>query len=310
MKAALASTTPETFAVPPGIQQVTVDAVSGKLPTDVTPTTVTETFASYAVPTTYDNVHVKVAFDSTTGQPATSTTPPANITYHVYNVLHSEMTNNPNWENPVIAWALANGYSYPPDQAITVSPNNNGQGGPSITILNPTDGTNITQTPFTVTVNATSNNLISKIDLIIDGEFYQSLTQQPFTFTVTKALTDGSHTIAAHAVDSSGASSDTSISITFSATAPLSLTQPSSDTLLQFPVALTAASDNLFDNVNFYYQNSSGVTKLIGAASNTDHTGQYHYTFNWNTPPTSGSYKLFAQSSNGYTSAKITVSVP
>jgi len=73
---------------------------------------------------------------------------------------------------------------------------------------------------------------------------------------------------------------------------------------------LTAASNNLFDGVSFYYQNSQGQTKLIGPAQNTDHTDLYHYSLSWQTPPPSGSYKLYAQSANGYTSKKIQVTVP
>jgi membrane carboxypeptidase/penicillin-binding protein PbpC len=310
MLQALATSTPETFTVPPGIQQVAVDAVSGKLPTDATPQTVTETFANYSVPTTYDNVHIKVPYDATTGQPATSLTAPANITYKYYKVLHSEMPNNPNWENPVITWALANGYTYPPDEAtITPVTTNNGQ-GPTVNILTPTDGATITQTPFTVTVSASSNNSIARVDLSIDGEFYQSITQAPFVFTVNKSLADGPYTIAAHAVDATGATSDTSVSINLSLSAPLTLTQPQDQSSLQFPVTLTAASDSLFQNVNFYYQTGAGQTKLIGPAQNTDHTDQYHYSLIWQTAPASGSYKLYAQSANGYVSKKIMVTIP
>ncbi len=309
MQQALATSTPETFTVPPGITQVTVDSVSGLLPTDATPQTKTETFASYSVPTAYDDVHIKVPFDSTTGQPATSLTPPQNITYKFYKVLHSEMPNNPNWENPVVAWALANGYSYPPNEATTTPITSNGQ-GPTVNILDPADGETITQMPFPVTVSAVSSNPIARVDLSIDGEFYQSLSAAPFVFTINKNLTDGPYTIAAHAVDSTGATSDTSVSINLSVAAPLTLTQPADQSVLQFPAVITAASNNLFDSVSFYYQNSQGQTKLIGPAQNTDHTDQYHYTISWQTPLPSGSYKLYAQSSNGYTSRKISVTVP
>jgi hypothetical protein len=219
------------------------------------------------------------------------------------------MPNNPNWENPVVAWALANGYSYPPNEVTTTPITNNGQ-EPTVNILDPADGKTITQIPFLVTVNTSSSNQIARVDLSINGEFYQSLTSAPFVFSVNKTLTDGPYTIAAHAVDSAGATSDTSVSITLSVAAPLTLTQPLDQSLLQFPVNLIAASNNLFDSVNFYYQNSKGQTKLIGAAQNTDHTDQYHYTFTWDVSPPSGSYKIYAQSSNGYTSRKISVTIP
>ena len=286
MVQALATSSPETFTVPPGIQQVTVDSVSGLLPTDATPTTKVETFASYSVPTTYDNVHQKVAFDSSTGLPATSLTPPADISYKIYTVFHSEMPNNPNWEKPVVAWALANGYTYPPGGAqVQPTGTSNGQ-APTVTILDPPDGQTISQSPFTVTVNAVGSNSIARIDLSIDGQFYQSLTSEPFVFNVTKTLDDGPHVLAAHAVDSQGLTADTSANIIVDLTSPLTMTQPPDQSLLQFPVTLTASSNKLFSTVNFYYLNSQGSGALIGPATNTDHPeDQYNYTLTWQTSP-------------------------
>ncbi len=311
MVGALATSTPETFTVPPGVQQVTVDAVSGKLPTDATPSTKTETFASYSAPTDYDNVHVKAAFDTTTGQPATSLTSPSNISYKVYTVLHSERPDNPNWENPVVAWALAHGYSYPPGGATTTAPSiNNGQ-APTVNILDPSDGETITQTPVQVTVNAFSSSPIARLDLSLDGQFYQSLTVQPFVFTITKALNDGPHILAVHAVDSSGATADTSSNIILDVASPLTLVQPSGQSLLQFPVSLTAASNKLYNTVNFYYQDGSGNSTLIGPASNANHVQDaYNYTLSWQNPPPSGNYKIYAKTGEGITSTKVQVTIP
>jgi membrane carboxypeptidase/penicillin-binding protein PbpC len=311
MQQALAGAPAEAFAVPTGIQQVTVDAVSGKLPTDATPTTKTETFASFSAPTTYDTVHVKVGFDNTTQMPATNLTPPANITYKTYTVLHSEMPNNPNWENPVVAWALQNGYTYPPgDAQIATSSQNSGQ-GPTITILDPADGQTITQTPFQVTINAVSANTIARIDLSIDGQFYESLNSQPFIFIVNKTLNDGPHVLAAHVVDSAGQTADTSADIIVDLTSPLMLTQPPDQSLLQFPTILSASSDKLYSGVSFYFTDTNGVTTLIGPASNIDHTGtQYNYTTTWQNAPAAGSYRIYAKTNEGITTKKILVSVP
>ena len=311
MQQALAGTPAEAFTIPQGIEQVTVDSVSGKLPTDATPTTKTETFASYSAPTDYDNVHVKVGFDGTTGQLATNLTPPGNITYKVYTVLHSEMPNNPNWENPVVAWALQNGYTYPPGGAqISPPAQNNGQ-GPTVTILDPPDGQTITQTTFQVTVNAVSGNTIARIDLSIDGQFYQSLSSQPFIFTVNKTLNDGPHVLAAHVVDAGDQTADTSANIIIDLASPLTLTQPADQSLLQFPTALTASSNKLYSGVNFYFENPNGAATLIGPASNVDHTGaEYNYTITWQNSPASGAYKIYAKTNEGVTTKKIMVSVP
>lgn len=309
MAQALAGTPAETFTVPAGIQHVTVDEVSGKLPTNATPTTKTEVFADYAVPTAYDDVHINVATDASTGLPATNLTPPGQIVYKLYTVLHSEKKDNPNWENPVIEWAQAHGYQYPPSDAISLLPTNNGQ-APSVNILEPQDGAAISQIPFTVTMSAVSSAPIVRLDLSIDGDFYQSITAQPFVFNVSKTLSNGSHVLAVHAVDSLGASADTSSSVVVGLNTPLSLTQPTDQSLLQFPVGLVAESDNLYNSVNFYYENDKNQTKLINAATNIDHLGKYHYSLTWTDSPPSGSYKIFAQTDSGIVSKKVNVTVP
>ncbi|MBI5530761.1 MAG: PBP1A family penicillin-binding protein [Candidatus Doudnabacteria bacterium] len=310
MAEALKGTPAENFTVPNGIQKVVVDEVSGKLPTEATPNTKTEVFADYSVPTDYDNVHIKVAVDSQTGLPADSNTPPERISYKVYSVLHSEMRDNPNWENPVVEWALAHGYSYPPNDAQIIQPGGSGQ-ALSVNISEPSDGAVISKLPFQVIVNPISSQNINRVELSINGELFQNLTQQPFLFNITKSLSDGSYTIAAKAFDSAGASADTSINITVAANTPLTLTEPQDQNLLSFPVNLSAESPNRYDTVNFYYQNDKGQAKLIGTATNTDHTGDtYRYTFKWITPPPAGSYKVYAQAGSNVITKKVRVSVP
>lgn len=310
MQQALAGTPAESFAVPSGIQKVVVDEMSGKLPTDATPNTKTETFADYAVPTTYDDVHVKIGLDSATGQPATSLTPPGQIVYKIYNVLHSEKPDNPNWENPVVAWALANGYSYPDQSGQNLPPATSPGQAPSVSILDPADGASLSQTPFQVTVSVVSSSPVVRVDLSLNGELYQSLASQPFVFTINKALSDGSYTLAAHAVDATGQSADTSSGFVFAPASPLSLIEPADQSLLQFPINLTAESDNLYNLVNFYYQDAKSQIKLIGSANNIDHTGKYHYSLLWKNKPASGQYKLFAQTTGGVGSRKVSVTVP
>lgn len=312
MVQALASSTPEDFPIPTGIQQVTVDEVSGLLPTDATPQTKTETFASYSVPTQYDNVHQKVAIDSQTGQPATNLTPPSQISYQAYTVFHSEKPNDPNWEGPVEAWATANGYAYPPSTALINQPTPNPAGtGPEVTILQPNDGSVISQLPFQVSISVLSGSAIARVDLYIDGQFIQSLSSSPYVFNVSKQLPDGPHAIAVKAVDSGGAVSDTSAQVNYALATPLTLTSPDSQSTLNFPVTLTAASANLYNQVTFYYEDGSGSAKTIGSASNTSRFGdQYQYSLVWNSQLPGGTYRIYAQTDGGLTTPKIKVTAP
>jgi|SRR5579872_708295 len=225
MQQALAGTTPEAFDVPDGIQNVTVDAVSGLLPTQYTPSTKTEIFANYAVPTTYDNVHLPV----TTTDPATGTV----ISNGVCTTLHSEMPNNPNWEGPVIAYDMAHGYCSGGTAAASGgspnSSNNNSNGNgttasngnttvasanpPKLSITFPVDGSTIV-TPFVLNAQAQADNglSITKIDLLIDGTQIQTATNAPWNFNVP-LLPPGTHVFALHAVDSQGRTADTSIKL-------------------------------------------------------------------------------------------------
>lgn len=309
MQKALEGTPAEAFPVPNGIQKITVDEVSGKLPTNVTPSTKVETFTSYNAPTDSDNVHISVAMDSSTGQPATNLTPPSLITYKTYSVLHSERRDNPDWENPVVDWAISHGYSYPPSDVITSQPGTGGQ-NISVNILEPQEGTTISKTPFAVNVGANSSFSINRVDISIDGEFYQSLNNQPYIFNVSKNLTEGQHIIAVHAVDANGGTADTSTSIIYEATTPLSLIQPLDKSLIQTPLSIVAESDNLYTTVNFYSINNKGLVKLLGPSDNVDHIGKYRYYFNWKTSPAPGTYQIYAQTNSGILTHKINVTIP
>ncbi len=311
MANALKGTPAEDFSAPSGIQKIVVDEISGKLPTDATPSTKTETFADYSVPTTYDNVHIKVATDSLTGLPADSTTPQERIIYKVYTVLHSEKRDNSNWENPVVAWALAHGYTYPPNDAQILPPTGGGAQNLSVNILEPADGSTISQLPFSITANVVSANPIVKVELYLNGELYKNSTAQPYTFIVDRTLSDGSYTLALKAVDVNGNIADTSATVTVMTHTPLTLSEPLDQSMLVFPVTLTAESGNQYPTLSFYFQNSKGQNTLIGNAANVDHVGNtYRYTYKWLTAPESGSYKLFVQANSSVVSKKIRVTIP
>lgn len=214
MKRALKDKPVEQFERPDGIKEVAVDEVSGKLPTGFTPSTKTEIFASYSVPTDHDNVHVGVSLDRNTGMPATPFTPPDQIVEQAYLVFHSEKPNDPNWETPVYNWAIKNGYGYPSQINSTSTPQNSGF-APSVSINEPADNSTVSSLPLRITVAATGNDPIARIDLSVDGQFVKSLNSYPFTFELSQNYGKGTHIIAARATDVAGNSADTSIRVNF-----------------------------------------------------------------------------------------------
>lgn len=301
MREALKDTPVEQFERPSSIKTVTVDAVSGKLPTQYTPETRSDVFADYAVPTDYDDVHVPVEVDSLTGLPADNSTPPDRITTEIYKVLHSEKPNNPSWENPVIAWALQNGYKYPPGSGIE-NPASDGR----ISITSPDNNEVITDTPVTVNLNVKGDN-ITRVDVSVDGSFVESVEESPWRVRLTKEYSDGTHTITAKVLYSDGTTSTDSVTVTYALNGGLELSIDGNGD--NFPLELEAESEARYDTVTFYYQqgNKSG-TIGEGDASRTGRT--YVYSIIWSSPPPSGKYSIYAKSDSGVQSNSVTITIP
>ncbi len=301
MKEALAGTPVEEFKRPDGIREVTVDSLSGKLPTQFSPETKTEVFADYAVPNQRDDVHVEVRIDGLTGQPATNDTPQDRIVTEVYTVLHSERPNNPAWEDPVIAWALAHGYKYPPGSGI-----NNPDIGGEVNITAPADNATITDLPLRITASGASG--IEEIEFSVDGDKVRTLDESPFTFTLNTKFNDGNHTITARARFSDGHTATDSITVRYALEGGLQMTEPSNGDTVSSPIDLSAESPVKYNNVTFYYQSGNGNSQAIATVSGTQSSGNYTYKTIWDDPPT-GSYRVFARSNDGTSSSKVQIDI-
>lgn len=300
MKEALKDTPVEQFERPNGIKEVTVDAISGKLPTEYTPATRTDIFADYAVPTDYDDVHVPVKIDSQTGLPATDLTPPDRITTEIYKVLHSEKPKNPSWENPVIAWALANGYKYPPGSGIT-NPASDGK----INITSPSDNETITDTPVTVSVAVQGENIV-RVDVSVDGKFVESAESAPWRVRLTEEYPNGTHTITAKIVYQDGSTGTDSVTVTYALGAEPSLEMSVSESggIQQ----LRAESDGRFNSVIFYYRQGSRSVR-IGEADRSNTSDTYLYDYSWEDVPP-GTYEVYAENEDDVRSNTVKVIVP
>lgn len=305
MKEALADTPVEQFNEPDGIKHINVDSVSGLLPNQYTPSTKSEVFADYAVPTKYDNVHVPVEIDTMTGLPATDDTPSDRRTTEVYTVLHSEKPQNSAWEQPVIAWALANGFKYPPGSGITNSNNQSDK----IQFSSPKDKSIITKLPFDLTVAIAGE--VDKVDISLDGNNVGSIdnVEGSFSTTINKKLPDGNHNLTVKVSFKNGSTATSSITVRYAMeSGGLVLASPGDGESIALPWLLEAESDEDLGNVNFYYV-AGGETKNIGRADRDKNGGSYRYLLNWDDNLTPGSYKVFARDSDGNSSNKVTVTI-
>ena len=187
MRAALANKGDESFPEPPGITRVTVDSLSGKLPTDATPETKTEVFSSWGVPKEKDNLHVKVKVVSL----APDKLPPANFPPElteekIFTVLHSERPDYGPWENPVIAWAKANGFNNVPTETY---------GGPlealpELLISLPNDGAQV-EGEFTAVAAVKDPAAVKEISFFYDGVLQGQVSASPFQAAIKPPSQDG-----------------------------------------------------------------------------------------------------------------------
>ncbi len=210
------------FTKPDDITTFTVDKLSGKIPTDQTPTTdgsrITDIFAPWQIPKDFDDVHQLVKIDKVSGKLATSLTPAEDIVDQFYFNVHSEEPDKPNWENPVQAWALANGGgSTPPTATDDVHTDTN---KPTISITAPANNSTITG-PFTITTSVGGPQAITKVEFFINNVSVGTATQAPWQLDYdASSLPSGSEIIETTVTNSLGLTSSTQITVTKGDAAP------------------------------------------------------------------------------------------
>ncbi len=208
MREALKDAPAEQFIEPEGIQHIVVDSISGKLPTEYTPSTKTEVFSKHALPTEFDDVHVAVKVNKYNGKLANELTPEDAIETRIVTVIRSEMPDNPNWENPVRFFAQASGYFYPEPDDGTSTPS---EENPIITFVTPIYNQEINSLPFSVQVNVEGASPES-VELKLNGTTVGKRSSAPYSFTINQA-SEGWQTLTATASFSNGDQVQNSIRI-------------------------------------------------------------------------------------------------
>ena len=167
----------DQFVAPAGIQTVTVEKYSSKLPTAYSKETTTDIFASWQLPTKPDDVNVVVRVCKSNGLVAPDGTPDSLVDTKIFSNVHSERPDNSAWEGPVHAWAVAAGL-YNPQPAGTCDI------GPSIvvSINSPTaDQTVSGSTALTASTLAPADT--QKVEFFIDDVSVGSDSSSPYSVT-------------------------------------------------------------------------------------------------------------------------------
>jgi subtilisin family serine protease len=131
---------------------------------------------------------------------------------------------------------------------------------PTVTITNPADGSDVSGI-ITVSVDANDDTQVDKVELLLDGVFYQEDVSDPYSFTIdTDTLSSDTHTIEAISYDSSNNSANDQISVIVSHPIPdtipptVTITNPAdgSDVSGLFSVDVVAFDDVQVQYVELY----------------------------------------------------------
>ncbi len=212
MTKALAGTPNEAFAQPTGIQSLTVEKYSSKLPDQYSSETTTDIFATWQVPKDTEDTYKKVTVCKGTNLVAPENTDSALTEIKVFADLHSEQPNNPNWENPVRAWATQNNLAVnvPTDKCNPASL------APTISITNPSNNSTVSGTTA-ITVSTTSPSGTQKVSYSLDDVSIGESASSPYSLTFDfSSIADGKHTLSAQITDSNGMTAKSTVSIIIS----------------------------------------------------------------------------------------------
>lgn len=202
MKAALASTTPEQFPIPPGN-----DAAKPTL-------------------RGHDG-GIKLLINKLNGRIATSSTPDALIETRVYlpphDILHYVTKDDPRgplpanptddaqylqWENALQAWVArqnATGTPVSLTEPPTEYDNGSSELAPTVEIIAPASGASLETRQLDIIVRATAPRGVTQVTYVIDGATIGSAAEFPFDFSYyATTLAPGAHSLKAIATDDQG----------------------------------------------------------------------------------------------------------
>jgi 1A family penicillin-binding protein len=276
MQSILNDTSIEQFTRPNGIEDITVDKLSNKKPTDNSPETITDIFAAWQAPTEFDDIHVKVKICKICedGKLATDLCPPDQIEERTYTNLHSEMPDNPNWEGPVFAWAENAGIhiSNPPTETCDLENKK-----PSINITSPTSDQSVSGV-FSVIADAQSVFGVKQVEFQIDGVSIGTKDSSPYSITYNaNNLSSGAHQISATVLDNASLTSKNTITINVikDTTPPANITNVSIASIAGGAnITWKNPADTDLSKVRFYLSTISGSlgTKYVNESIATPNT--------------------------------------
>lgn len=298
---ALANVPNEEFTRPSGIQDVTVEKYSNKLPSQYSKETATDIFAEWQVPKDQDDLHKVYKVCKGTNKLAPDNIDDSLVEQKVLTNLHSEMPNNPSWEGPVRAWAAANGMTanVPTEtcEAIQSSP-------PILSITSPVSSTVFGATTISAAVDSSTS--IDKVEFFLDDVLIGTVTKSPYSIAYDFSNTSiGSHKLSVLATDKNGLDARADMAIKIESALPkISSSAPKISSSLPLTYTLSWTTDRPTTG-DVIFHTSGGANQTVSSnvnstthsvtLSNLLHGTTYYYTIeviddNQNTATLDGSF--------------------
>lgn len=286
----------EPFDKPEGIKWVNISQKTGQLPSEHTPPDqiINSPFASFSVPTEYDQSYRLVKIDKVSGKLATEFTPEAAIEERAYFQHHAILPDNVNWEKAVRDWARANHQDEtPPTEYDDVHTAETMGGEPSIVIISPQALSEVAPPSLGVWVDIESKSGVSHVEYYWDDELVHIVDQPPYkgVIKVSKRGTKAGeiHELKAVIYDRLLRSNQSSITVKIGEdkTSPvIDFVYPDKSTELpantSVPVQIIAFDENGdVKEVEFYIEGELMTTLKAPP-----------YVWQWTTPDQPGDYRL------------------
>lgn len=277
----------DDFARPSGIQEVTVEKYSNKLPSQYSRDLIKDIFASWQVPTEKDDVNVILRVNKTNNLLATDSTPSELIEEKLFANIHNEWgpawKEYPNWEGPVRAWANSN------DLPLPTSDNDQSYSRrPEVRITSPNGGATVTGSA-SLTVEASSEQGIKNVSYFIDDTSAASSNSSPFNASIDSSkYLNGSHRLTARLYDNNGVTAENSIQINIQNTAAISnvnvsaITNSSAKISFKTNIAVSSTIKFSQDQNNLNQEKTSGSSTLNHSATLTGLASGKKYYFRIN----------------------------
>lgn len=266
------------------------------------------------------SLETTLKIDKVTGKRATDLTPPELIEERVYreahNILHyvdkddprgpapRDPTQDPqywNWEKAVQAYTEKTNWnttSSPPTEYDDVHTESN---IPSVSIDSPSQNTTLNSRTIDVAARVSATRRVTKVEVTSGGVLIGSKIGEPWYVQVRfpNSFEKGYHEITVTAYDDVANKGSASVTINLNAEqAPLQIrvTDPPNGSRLNirdFPIKTTVDASEIKEvkKIDLYFQSSDGSIRLLSSEISPSSN---FIQFEWKTPPSLGTYQLFA----------------